>query len=448
MRVIAPSTHSQIEAMILPRIVALFGLFVMIGLAWLMSSHRRRIPARIVIGGLILQFTFAVLILKTPPGQMAFDAINFVANQLNTYVEAGSGFLFHVHPREDSEAAEMPPSYALLRSFAFGVLPTVIFFASLMSVLYYLGVMQVIVKAMAWLMQRTIGTSGTESLAAAANVFVGHTEAPLVVRPFINSMTRSELNAMMVGGFATITGGLIVAFKSMGIDAGHLVTASVISAPAALLIAKVMLPETEKSETLGTVDVKIEREGVNIIEAAAAGASEGMKLALNIAAVLLAFLALIALVDAMLKGMGELVEYMVELPSGNADLVDFDWSLQGLFGFLFAPLAWLIGVQGWHDCIKSGELLGIKMVANEFVAYHQLGTMTAGDEPQISERTKVIMTYALSGFSNFGAIGIQIGGIGGLAPERRSDLARLGLRAMIGGMLACCMTACIAGMLI
>jgi CNT family concentrative nucleoside transporter len=307
---------------------------------------------------------------------------------------------------------------------------------------------------MAWVMQMVLGTSGSESLAAAANVFVGHTEAPLVVRPYIAGMTRSELNAMMVGGFATITGGLMAVFASKGISAGHLVTASIISAPAALVIAKILLPETEQSETMGGVSSRLERTSGNVIEAAANGASDGMKLALNIVAMLIAFLALIAMLDTLIVWAGELVENSINQFRPEDARIDLQWSLAGLFGMIFWPLAWLMGIAV-SDCQVSGELLGTKMVVNEFVAYLNLGEILAGKsflpdaaEPvAISQRSGVILTYALCGFSNFGAIGIQLGGIGALAPSRKSDLAQLGLRAMLGGMIACCMTACVAGML-
>jgi CNT family concentrative nucleoside transporter len=303
-----------------------------------------------------------------------------------------------------------------------------------MSILYYFGIMQWIVTVLARLMQVTLRTSGAESLAAAANVFVGHTEAPLVVRPYISGMTMSELNAMMVGGFATITGGLLAAYASMDISAGHLVTASVISAPAALLIAKIMQPEEGTPQTAGNIKVDIPRQGVNVIEAAAIGASDGLKLAVNVAVMLIAFLALIAMVNA---GVGWIGSWF-----------GLEWSLQAGLGIVFAPIGWIMGIP-WEECQHAGQLLGLKMVTNEFLAYDQLGQwLQEGSSVKLSERTEFIMIYALSGFSNFGAIGIQLGGIGGLAPDRRSDLAKLGLRAMIGGALACCMTACVAGMLI
>ena len=402
------------------RLISLLGLFVMIGLAWLMSSHRWKVNWRLVGSGLFLLFALALVFLKTAIGRSVFSQIGDLFKELLSFVDAGAGFVFG-------------PRFSEFQ-FAFKVLPTIIFFSSLMAVLYHLGVMQWIVTWMSRGMQWTLGTSGAETLAAAANVFVGHTEAPLVVRPYLARMTLSELNAMMVGGFATISGGLLAAYVEMGIDAGHLVTASVISAPAGLLIAKILQPETKVPETLGRVDVRIPRQSVNMIGAAAHGAGEGLKLALNVAAMLLAFLALIAMVDALVGWIGSWFAQ--------------EWSLALGLGYAFSPLAWVMGIP-IEDCRPAGELLGLKLVANEFIAYERMGTwLEPGSEVQISERTQTILTYALSGFSNFGAIGIQIAGIGGLAPERSSDLARLGLRAMLGGALACCMTACVAGMLI
>ena len=418
----------------------------MIFLAWLMSSHKRNVPWRMIFGGLALQFALAIFILWTRPGQWMFQAAGDFFVHLLAYVEEGSLFVFGVHPREGDP--ELPPSFILLRSFAFGVLPTVIFFSSLMSVLYWLGVMQRIVRVMAIIMQKTLGTSGAESLAAAANVFVGHTEAPLVVRPYIPGMTRSELNALMVGGFSTISGGLLAAYAGMGIDVGHLITASVISAPAALLIAKVMQPESDTPETLGEVKIHVERRGVNVIEAAAIGASDGMKLALNIGAMLIAFLALLALLDGIISFSGTIVGWIGWRLQFAEQGWDPNWSLSAALGYAFAPIAWLMGIEA-KDCLPAGELLGVKMVGNEFIAYHKLGLWLQDDSKvQLSERSQYILTYALSGFSNFGAIGIQIGGIGGIAPTRSSDLAQLGLRAMLGGALACCMTACVAGILL
>lgn len=412
------------------------GILVFMFFAWLLGSHKNRVDWRLVIGGLLLQFGLAGLILWTPPGVWLFQAIGEFFTQVLGFVEIGSGFVFGVNARPND--AVFPPNSLLLRSFAFGVLPTVIFFSSFMAVLYYVGVMQWIVFVLGKLMQKTLGTSGAESLAAAANVFVGHTEAPLVVRPYIEKMTLSELHALMVGGFATISGGLLAAYAGMGIDPGHLLTASVISAPAALLISKLMQPETEIPETTGSMRLAEGQNAVNVLDAAAVGATDGLKLALNIGAILIAFLAMIAMCDALFAWVGRLCGYEDESA----------WSLAMILGYAFSPMAWLMGIE-IADCRAAGELLGLKMVANEFLAYERLGKWIAeGSSVQISDRTAIILTYALSGFSNFGAIGIQIGGIGSLAPSRRGDLARFGFRAMIGGTIACCMTACIAGILI
>ncbi len=421
------------------RVTSVLGLFVILALAWVMSSQRSKVSWRLLVGGVGLQLLLAVLILSTVPGRLFFDAVGGFFTTMLSFVDQGAGFLFAINARPTDPA--MTDSVTLLRTFAFGVLPTVIFFSSFMAVLYYLNIMQWVVTAMAWMMQKTLGTSGAESLAAAANVFVGHTEAPLVVQPFIKGMTRSELCALMVGGFATITGGLMAAYAGMGINPGHLLTASVISAPAALLIAKILEPETNSPATLGSLKVTVERRGINVIEAAAIGAGDGMKLALNIAAMLIAFLALIAMLDAIIGWTG--IWFRFQDAEGNPT-----WSLAAGLGYLFAPIAWLMGIES-HDCLRAGELLGLKMVANVFIAYDQLSQWMKPDSTvKLTARSETILTYALSGFSNFGAIGIQIGGIGGIAPERRGDLAQLGLRAMLGGALACCMTGCIAGLLL
>jgi CNT family concentrative nucleoside transporter len=401
----------------MPQCVSLLGYAVILLLAWLLSSHKFRVPWRIVLLGTLLQFLLGLLILKTSPGHALFSGIGDVFTALLDFVDAGASFVF---------GPQFKDFY-----FAFKVLPTIIFVSALTSMLYYLGVMQVVVQALARLLQWTLGTSAAETLAASANVFVGQTEAPLLVRPYIGTMTLSELNAVMVGGFATIAGGVLAAFVGMGIDAGHLVTASVISAPAALMVAKLMLPETEQPATLGTATVDVPSPGCNLLEAIAIGATDGVKLALNVAAMLLVFLALIAMVD---KG--------VALVGG---IFSMEWSLQAGLGYTFAPLAWLMGIE-WKDCVPAGQLLGLKVVATEFVAYEELSRWLKPDSTvQLQPRTVAIMTYALCGFSNFASIGVQIGGLGAMAPHRQPDLARLGLRAMIGGTLACCLTACVAG---
>lgn len=416
------------------RLTSLFGLFCLIFIAWLLSVNRRKFPLRIVVGGLLLQISLAALVMLTKPGQDFFNAANAAVAKFQDFVSEGSGFVFGLF---DSSAAEVGGNNMFpLASFAFGVLPTVIVFASLMSVLYHLGVMQRLVQVFAWGMQRTLGTSGPETLAAAANIFVGHTEAPLVVRPYLDRLSKSELNALMVGGYATVTGSLLATYASMGVEAGHLVTASVISGPAALMIAKIMQPEEDDHQAEQSLALSAESDAPNVIGAAAQGASDGLKLALNIAAMLIAFLALLALADFLVAQAGVLVGFADE--AGNPTV-----SFTILLAYLFTPIAYLLGIP-WDEAFVSGRLLGVKVVANEVVAYNQLGQLLAGEEP-ISDRTKHILTYALCGFSNFSAIGIQVGGIGGLAPSRRDDVARLGLRAMIGGTIACLMTACIAG---
>jgi CNT family concentrative nucleoside transporter len=319
-------------------------------------------------------------------------------------------------------------------------MPTIIFFSAFMSVLYYLGLMQPLVAGLAWIMRRTLGISGAESLSTAANIFVGQTEAPLVIRPYLNGLTASELHTVMVGGFASISGGIMAAYVNFGISAGHLLTASVISAPAAILISKVMMPETGIPQTMGNVQVETPRVGSNVIEAAAIGASEGMKLAINVVAMLIAFLALIAMGDALIGWVGAKFGFV------NAAGQPL-WSLTTAVGYLFDPIAWAMGIEA-KDCVPSGQLLGIKTAANEFVAYVRLSEwQQAGSPIKLSERTVVIMTYALCGFANLSSIGIQIGGIGGLAPERQPDLARMGFRAMLAGALATCMTGCVVGVI-
>lgn len=393
-------------------LVSLFGYVVMLVLAWLMSPHKHIIAWRVVIAGTLMQFLFAILILKTSAGLVFFTALGDLFTSMLDFSDAGARFVFGDRFQEFY--------------FAFKVLPTIIFVSSLMSVLYYIGVMQWIVNCLAWIMQKTLGTSAAETLSASANVFLGQTEAPLLVRPYVSKMTLSELNAVMIGGFATISGGILAMFVGMKIPAGHLITASVISAPASLVIAKLMLPETGMPATLGRVHLELEPAGANLIEAAANGATEGMKLAINVAAMLIAFIALIAMVDKGLALVGAQFHQT--------------WSLKDGLGYCFSPLAWLTGIES-KDCLKAGELLGLKMALNEVIAYGKL----VESKEELSERSFIILTYALCGFANFGSIGIQIGGLGGMAPDRKSDIARLGLKAMFGGMLACCLTACVAG---
>jgi concentrative nucleoside transporter, CNT family len=416
------------------RLISVVGILVFLGLAWAMSSHKARVSPRIIVGGLLLQFGLALFILRTPIGAAIFDGIGAVFLALLDCVNAGSEFVFGENFAE--------------HFFAFKVLPTIIFFSAFMSIFYYYGVMQFIVGIFAKAMQKTLGTSGAETLSAAANVFVGQTEAPLVIRPYISSMTISELNAVMIGGFATMAGGVLGGLIEMGkevqgetvsylIRPQDLLAASVMAAPAALLIAKIMQPETEAPKTLGDVKVEVEDPSTNVLEAIANGTIGGLQLALNVGAMLLVFLALIAVVDLLLGWTGAQFNYV------TAD-GDYAWSLGAILGRLFAPLAWLIGIQ-WEDCVHAGQLLGLKMATNEFVAYGQL---TEWGKPEstveLSARSRQIMTYALCGFANFSSIGIQLGGIGGMAPERRGDLARLGLRAMFGGTIVALLNACVA----
>ncbi len=410
------------------RFVSFGGYFALIGLAWLLSENKRRFPWRVVLIGTALQFVLAVLILNTTPGRLVFVGIGAAFDWVTELSDQGSIFVFGEGFKE--------------HFFAFKVLPTIIFFSSLAAMLYYLGVMQWVVKSMAVVMQKLMGVSGAESLSASANVFLGQTEAPLLVKPYIAGMTISELNAVMIGGFANISGSLIAAFSSLGLEAGHLVTASVISAPASLLIAKVLVPETERPLTLGTVTTEPPQQGINLIEAAAIGAADGVRLAINVAAMLIAFIALIAMLDSAIHGLGWCVSQIAQSEIGK------DWSLSVLLGYLFAPIAFLIGIES-QDCLAAGQLLGKKMFANEFVAYNELANWQKPESTvQLSPRTVTIMTYALCGFANFSSIGIQIGGLGGMAPERQSDIARLGLRAMLGGTIVNCMMGCIAGMLV
>ncbi len=438
-------------------LISLLGILVMLALAWSASSYRGRVDWRLVVTGILLQAILAALLFQSRSwtfgcfeNGILFAAVDSFFQAVLAWVEEGRAFVFRFN---GLPAGDPTHPLALTYSFAFGVLPTVIFFAALMSVLYHVGVMQILIRSMAWCMKKTLGISGPESLATAANVLVGHTEAPLVIKPYVAGMTRSELNALMVGGFSTISGSLMAIFVNQGISAGHILSASIISAPAAIVIAKILQPEIDTPVEIGgvgKVEAFEEKPATNVIEAAAIGASEGMQLAINITAMLIAFLALIAMIDFLLAGCGEAIQFTLNRTGVSG--MDFQWSLSGLFGLVFYPLAWLMGIEP-GDCGVSGDLLGKKMVVNEFIAYDQLSkTEIRADDASfvagsLSQRSKVILTYALCGFSNFGAIGIQIGGIGPLAPERRGDLAQLGLRAMFGGMLACCLTACMAGVM-
>lgn len=435
---------------VVDRLRSLVGLLALGGLAWAMSTDRRRVAWRVVGWGIALQVLFALFILKTPVGAGLFDAAGRLVVGLLGFTLDGASFVFGnlVHDTVPVGIVgqggfdAMPGQVAQTgAAFAFFVLPTIIFFSALMTVLYHLGVMQRIVRAFAWVMQRTLGTSGAETLSAAGNIFVGQTEAPLLIKPFIERMTMSELMALMTGGFATVAGGVLAAYVGMMVVyfpdvAGHMIAASVMSAPAALVVAKLMLPETEEPETSGSLEIVVDRPDVNVIDAAARGAAEGLSLALNVGAMLLAFIALIHMCNGVLGWMGAWV--------GAPGL-----TLEAILGFVLAPLAWLMGVP-WADAPTVASLMGVKTVLNEFVAYLQLaGTLEAATTgTALQPRSIVIATYALSGFANFGSIAVQIGGIGGIAPSRRHDLSRLGLRAMIGGSIAAFMTATVAGMIL
>lgn len=411
---------------------------------------RGGVPWRVVIWGLALQILFAVFVLRTPLGAGFFSAVDHALNGILDFAQEGARFVFgdlvfNNVPVGSGDAGTNTPLTSttglVARSgafFAFNVLTTIIFVSSLMAVLYHLGVMQWLVRSVAWVMHRTMGTSGAETLATAGNVFVGLMEAPLFVRPYLPSMTRSELMALMTGGFATVSGGTLAAYTGMlspyypGIG-GHLVAASVMSAPAALVVAKLMLPEREVPETGSGVPALGERRDVNAIDAAARGASEGLMLALNVAAMLIAFLALLHLCDALVAWTGRLVGF-----SGL--------SLSGILGWVFSPVVWLIGVP-WNEAGTVGQLVGVKTVLNEFVAFLQL-TQIVGAGGTLSPRSATIAAYALAGFANFGSVAMQIAGIGELAPGQRKNLARLGVYAMVGGTIAALMTAAVAGILL
>tara|TARA_B110001454_G_C12720904_1_gene434642 strand:+ start:1941 stop:3134 length:1194 start_codon:yes stop_codon:yes gene_type:complete len=397
-------------------------MILLLGIAFILSNNRRKINYRIIVWGLSLQFIFGILILKTPLGKPLFGFFDKVITRLISFSDAGSDFLFK----------SLIPGvgyHEAMVNFAFRALPTIIFFSSLMTVLYHFGVIQFIIKWISRIMQKSMGTSGSETLSVAANIFVGQTEAPLMIRPFIRSMTQSELMAVMTGGFATVAGGILALYviwlKDIPGIAGHLLAASVMSAPAAMVVAKIIYPETDLSETSGNLNIIIEKPDSNAMEALGRGASEGLKLAANVAAMLVAFVALVAMI--------------------NYFLTFADTSLQGILGFVFRPLAWSMGIS-WEEAQMVGVLMGEKIILTELIAYSDLRDLRL--EQAISDRTAIIASYALCGFANFASIGIQLGGIGGMAPERRKDLSALALKAMLGGALASWMTASIAGILI
>ncbi|MEE4272134.1 MAG: nucleoside transporter C-terminal domain-containing protein [Thermoanaerobaculales bacterium] len=440
------------------RLVSLAGIFVFVGAAWLLSVNRKGVSWRPVVWGLGLQLLLGAVVLTPALQDFFFTVVDGGVRRLLSFAEAGSDFVFQsveahrIDVVADDGISTMtvaghisPP----LKTVAFWILPSIIFFSSLMAILYHLRVMQPIIEALGRLMQRTMGTSAAESLSAAANIFVGQTEAPLVIRPFIAGMTRSELHAVMCGGFATIAGGVMAAYVGFLRDipgiAGHLVTASILSAPASLAIAKILYPEDGEPETSG--DVKLSRDSPygNVIEAAATGATDGMKLAINVAAMLIAFVALVAMLDWFLTWIP--VAFTADgvafglAESGASEPL----SLARILGWCFFPVALLMGITP-ADAAVVGRLLGEKLVLTEFIAYVDLGAIVQAEAPVITQRSAIIASYAICGFANFAAIGVQLGGIGGMAPERLPDLSRLALRAMTGGFIAACMTGAVVGL--
>ena len=401
--------------------MGILGVLALLGIAFALSNNRSAISWKLVIWGLSLQFIFAIIILKSPIGIPFFSTIDIFIKNLLSFSDAGSDFLFKSF---NNNIVEGP-----LMNFAFRILPTLIFFSSLITVLYHLGVMQFLVKNTARIMQKTMGTSGSETLCISGNIFVGQTEAPLLVQPFVSTMTNSELTAVMIGGFATVAGGVMAMYVSMLGDvpgiAGHLLAASIMSAPAALVVAKIIYPETEESKTKGDLVISIENNDDNVMEALSRGATNGMKLAANVAAMLIAFVAIIAMINALLG--------------------IFGFSLEQILGLIFSPLAWTMGVP-WNEANLVGSLMGKKLVLTELIAYGDLSSSISNN--LLSERSAIISSYALCGFANFASIGIQLGGIGGIAPERRKDISKLGVKTMFGGALASWLTATIAGILI
>src|SRR5271156_1504319 len=394
------------------RFTGLLGIISILAACVLFSKHRRSIRLSVIFWGVGLQLAFAFIVLRTPASS-AFQAASDKVNALIGYSQAGSRFVFG-----DQLGGSQPVV------FAFQVLPIIIFISSLFAILYYFGVMQVFVRAMAIVMQRVMGASGAESTNVAASIFMGQTEAPLTIRPFLAGLTESELFTIMVSGMAHVSGAVMAAYVLMAnVSITHLLTAVIMTAPATIMLAKMLVPEVDQPATAGGVKIEVEKQGINIIDAAARGAGDGLQLSLNIAAMLIAFLALIAMVNGIL---------------GN-----FGLSLEQIFGYLFSPVAWLLGVK-FNDCQSIGNLLGTRLVLNEFIAFQKLGPM----QPQLDPKSFTIATFALCGFANLSSIAIQIGGIGALAPTRKSDLARLGLKAVAAGTMANFMSACIAGILL
>jgi CNT family concentrative nucleoside transporter len=417
------------------RLQPICGLALIAGIAYVLSTNRRAIRGRTIVWGFGLQFLFALVVLKTSIGQRVFEVLGDKIRSLLGFAAIGASFVFGPIGDQPVWSKIMTnvlgaegSQYATI--FAFQIAPTIIFIAALFAILYYFGVMQLIVRGFAFVMNRVLGASGAEALNVAASIFMGQTEAPLTIRPYLPRMTESELMTVMTSGMAHISGGIMAAYIAFGIEPKHLLTAVIMTAPGTLMMAKLFVPETGTPETMGTVRLEIPKTDVNVIDAAGRGTSEGLHLAMNVVAMLISFIALIALVNAILAHLGP----WVHIP---------DLSLQKIFGWVFAPIAWSLGVP-WRDAGQIGNLLGTRMVLNEFIAFSQLGPMKASLDP----RSFTVATFALCGFANFSSIGIQIGGIGALVPERRHDLARLGFRAMLAGTLANFASACIAAMLL
>ena len=402
------------------RLISLLGLFVFVGISYLCSNNRKLVPWHTVLWGIALQLVLGLFLLKSAIGLRTFQFLGSVAEQFLNFSDAGAELVFGDGFEE--------------HFIAFKILPTIIFFSAFISLLYHYNILPRIVAMMAWLMMKTMKTSGAESLSCAANIFVGQTEAPLTIKPYLSSLTKSELHSIMTGGFATIAGGVMAAYISFGIPAEHLLAASVMSAPAALAVSKLFYPETDKPQTQGKIETLSTSNYVNGIDAVTTGTIEGLKLALNVGAMLIAFLGLLALFNSLLTVLGN----QIGIPS---------LSLEWIFSYIMFPFAWLMGIP-LADCQNIAVLLGKKLIFNEFIAYLDLKQLISGEVPVISERAKVIATYALCGFSNLGAVGIQIGGLSAIAPERQSDLAQLSIKALAAGSIACFMTACVAGILV
>ncbi len=414
-----------------PKLISLLGLAAFIVIAWLLSNQRSRFPWRTVLSGLGLQFAFALFILKTPAGLSLFGGVQNAVKRIGDFSDEGAAMAFGPLAKGEVLGKAFGDGNAYV--FAVSITATIILISALSALLYHWGILQRIVQAMAWVMRSVMGTSGSESLAAASNIFLGQTEAALLVKPYIPKMTASEIMALMTAGMATIATGVMVVYPKLGLDAGHILTASVLSAPAALLISKIMFPELERSETAAGAPMKVEKTDANSLDSLCRGTSEGVMLAINVMGMLIAFVAVVALANAVCGA--------AQGAFGVAKENQF--TLQTLLGHVNAPFAWLMGVP-WKDCTVVGQALGERVVLNEFIGYISLSKNMATLEP----RSVTIATYALCGFANFASIAIQIGGIGAMAPTRRGDLARLGFRAMIAGLLACYITATIAGILI